>query len=89
MFDLIIPDAEAMESFGARLAPMLRAGDLVRLDGELGDARAFGLVWAHFDLLQDIVARTGGTTVKTIGSMDNSVANRCATKFCLISRCTL
>ena len=36
MFDLIIPDAEAMESFGARLAPMLRAGDLVRLDGELG-----------------------------------------------------
>ncbi|WP_294178320.1 tRNA (adenosine(37)-N6)-threonylcarbamoyltransferase complex ATPase subunit type 1 TsaE [uncultured Schumannella sp.] len=36
MFDLIIPDAEAMESFGARLAPLLRAGDLVRLDGELG-----------------------------------------------------
>lgn len=35
--------------------------------GELGDARAFGLVWAHFELLEDIVARTGGTTVKTIG----------------------
>ncbi|MBN53145.1 MAG: hypothetical protein CL558_06165 [Alphaproteobacteria bacterium] len=35
--------------------------------GELGDARAFGLVWAHFELLQDIVARSGGATVKTIG----------------------
>jgi tRNA threonylcarbamoyladenosine biosynthesis protein TsaE len=36
MIDLVIPDAAAMEALGARLAPLLRAGDLVLLDGELG-----------------------------------------------------
>ena len=36
MIELTIPDAEAMEALGARLAPLLRAGDLVLLDGELG-----------------------------------------------------
>jgi len=36
MIELVIPDAEAMEALGARLAPLLRAGDLVQLDGELG-----------------------------------------------------
>jgi tRNA threonylcarbamoyladenosine biosynthesis protein TsaE len=34
--ELTIPDADAMEALGARLAPLLRAGDLVLLDGELG-----------------------------------------------------
>lgn len=33
---LRIPDAEAMEALGARLAGLLRAGDLVVLDGPLG-----------------------------------------------------
>ena len=33
---LRIPDAEAMEALGATLAGMLRAGDLVVLDGPLG-----------------------------------------------------
>lgn len=33
---LRIPDAEAMEALGARLARLLRAGDLVVLDGPLG-----------------------------------------------------
>jgi tRNA threonylcarbamoyladenosine biosynthesis protein TsaE len=33
---LVVPDADAMEALGARLAPLLRAGDLVQLDGELG-----------------------------------------------------
>ena len=36
MIELVIPDAAAMEALGARLAPLLRAGDLVQLDGELG-----------------------------------------------------
>ena len=36
MIELIIDDADAMEALGARLAPLLRAGDLVQLDGELG-----------------------------------------------------
>lgn len=36
MIELVIPDADAMEALGARLAPLLRAGDLVQLDGELG-----------------------------------------------------
>ena len=36
MIDLVVPDADAMEALGARLAPLLRAGDLVQLDGELG-----------------------------------------------------
>lgn len=36
MIELVIADADAMESLGARLAPMLRAGDLVLLNGELG-----------------------------------------------------
>jgi tRNA threonylcarbamoyladenosine biosynthesis protein TsaE len=34
--ELVIPDADAMEALGARLAPLLRAGDLILLDGELG-----------------------------------------------------
>jgi tRNA threonylcarbamoyladenosine biosynthesis protein TsaE len=33
---LTIPDADAMEAFGARLAALLEAGDLVVLDGPLG-----------------------------------------------------
>lgn len=33
---LVIPDAEAMEQLGARLAALLAAGDLVVLDGPLG-----------------------------------------------------
>lgn len=36
MFELTISDAEAMEALGAGLAPLLRAGDLVLLNGELG-----------------------------------------------------
>jgi tRNA threonylcarbamoyl adenosine modification protein YjeE len=32
----MVPDAAAMEALGARLAPLLQAGDLVQLDGELG-----------------------------------------------------
>lgn len=34
--ELLVPDAEAMEALGARLAAVLRAGDLVLLNGELG-----------------------------------------------------
>ncbi|MEO6116128.1 MAG: tRNA (adenosine(37)-N6)-threonylcarbamoyltransferase complex ATPase subunit type 1 TsaE [Pseudolysinimonas sp.] len=33
---LTIPDADSMEALGACLAPLLRAGDLVLLNGELG-----------------------------------------------------
>ncbi len=36
MIELVVPDAEAMEGLGARLAGLLRPGDLVQLDGELG-----------------------------------------------------
>ncbi len=36
MTELTIPDPEAMERLGERLAAQLRAGDLVLLDGELG-----------------------------------------------------
>lgn len=36
MIELVIPDADAMETLGARLATLLRAGDLVQLDGDLG-----------------------------------------------------
>lgn len=36
MIQLTIADADAMEALGARLAPILRAGDLVLLNGELG-----------------------------------------------------
>ena len=36
MIELTIPDSDAMEALGARLAPLLRAGDLVLLNGELG-----------------------------------------------------
>ncbi len=35
--------------------------------GELGDARAFRLVWNHFEVLTDIVRASRGATVKTIG----------------------
>ena len=34
--ELVIPDTDAMEALGARLAAVLRAGDLVLLNGELG-----------------------------------------------------
>jgi tRNA threonylcarbamoyl adenosine modification protein YjeE len=34
--ELRIPTADAMEQLGARFAPLLRAGDLVVLDGPLG-----------------------------------------------------
>jgi tRNA threonylcarbamoyl adenosine modification protein YjeE len=34
--DLVVPDADAMEALGARLAAVLRAGDVVLLNGELG-----------------------------------------------------
>lgn len=34
--ELTIRDADQMEALGARLAPLLRAGDLVQLNGELG-----------------------------------------------------
>jgi tRNA threonylcarbamoyladenosine biosynthesis protein TsaE len=33
---LLVPDADAMEALGARLAALLTAGDLVVLDGPLG-----------------------------------------------------
>jgi tRNA threonylcarbamoyl adenosine modification protein YjeE len=36
VIELTIPDSDAMEALGARLAPLLRAGDLVLLNGELG-----------------------------------------------------
>jgi tRNA threonylcarbamoyladenosine biosynthesis protein TsaE len=36
VIELTIPDTDAMEALGARLAPLLRAGDLVLLNGELG-----------------------------------------------------
>jgi tRNA threonylcarbamoyl adenosine modification protein YjeE len=36
MIALVVADSDAMEALGARLAPLLRAGDLVQLDGELG-----------------------------------------------------
>jgi tRNA threonylcarbamoyladenosine biosynthesis protein TsaE len=36
VIELTIPDTDAMESLGARLAPLLRAGDLLLLNGELG-----------------------------------------------------
>jgi len=36
VIQLAILDSEAMEALGARLAPLLRAGDLVLLNGELG-----------------------------------------------------
>lgn len=34
--ELLVTDADAMEALGARLAAVLRAGDLVLLNGELG-----------------------------------------------------
>ncbi|MHC4841040.1 MAG: adenylate/guanylate cyclase domain-containing protein [Planctomycetota bacterium] len=33
----------------------------------LGDAKAFSLVWSHFDILHEIVGKHGGAIVKTIG----------------------
>ena len=36
MIELVVPDAEAMEALGARIARELRAGGLVLLNGELG-----------------------------------------------------
>ena len=34
--EFVIPDADAMEALGARLAAVVRAGDLVLLNGDLG-----------------------------------------------------
>jgi tRNA threonylcarbamoyladenosine biosynthesis protein TsaE len=36
VFQLTVVDSDAMEALGAQLAPLLRAGDLVLLNGELG-----------------------------------------------------
>lgn len=36
MIELTVDDTAQMEALGARLAPLLRAGDLVLLNGELG-----------------------------------------------------
>ncbi len=36
MIELTVDDTTQMEALGARLAPLLRAGDLVLLNGELG-----------------------------------------------------
>jgi tRNA threonylcarbamoyl adenosine modification protein YjeE len=36
VIELTVLDAESMEALGAQLAPLLRAGDLVLLNGELG-----------------------------------------------------
>jgi class 3 adenylate cyclase len=35
--------------------------------GKLGDAKAFSLVWTHFDILHEIVQKYRGAIVKTIG----------------------
>ncbi len=35
--------------------------------GALGDARAFNLVWNHFDVLREVVSEHHGAIVKTIG----------------------
>lgn len=37
------------------------------LYAEVGDARAFGVVQEHFEVLREVLARHGGTLVKTIG----------------------
>jgi class 3 adenylate cyclase len=34
---------------------------------ELGDARAFNLVWNHFDVLTEVVGQRSGAVIKTIG----------------------
>ena len=39
-FDLSLPDPEATSAFGARLAPHLRAGDAVLLEGPLGAGKS-------------------------------------------------
>ena len=36
MSDMVVPDAQAMQEWGARLAALLAAGDLVLLSGRLG-----------------------------------------------------
>lgn len=41
--------------------------DSTRLYRDVGDARAFGTVLAHFDVLKEIVAREQGAIVKTMG----------------------
>ena len=38
-----------------------------RLYREAGDAKAFGLVMEHFDILKSVIAEEGGAVVKTIG----------------------
>jgi class 3 adenylate cyclase len=43
---------------------------------KLGDARAFSLVWTHFDILHEIVERYRGAIVKTIGDAIMAVFSR-------------
>ncbi|MCC6574094.1 MAG: adenylate/guanylate cyclase domain-containing protein [Planctomycetes bacterium] len=44
--------------------------------GKLGDAKAFSLVWTHFDILHDIVSKHRGAIVKTIGDAIMAVFTR-------------
>ncbi len=43
---------------------------------KLGDAKAFSLVWTHFDILHEIVERYRGAIVKTIGDAIMAVFSR-------------
>lgn len=47
-----------------------------RLYREIGDARAFGLVMNHFDVLKACIATEGGSIVKTIGDAVMAVFRR-------------
>lgn len=47
-----------------------------RLYREIGDAPAFGRVMSHFDVLKEVVAREGGSIVKTMGDAIMAVFGR-------------
>jgi class 3 adenylate cyclase len=47
-----------------------------RLYREVGDARAFGSVMEHFDVLREAIAEAGGAVVKTIGDAVMAVFRR-------------
>jgi class 3 adenylate cyclase len=47
-----------------------------RMYREIGDARAFGLVMSHFDILKNIIAEQDGAIVKTIGDSVMAVFRR-------------
>ena len=47
-----------------------------RMYREIGDARAFGLVMSHFDVLKEIIDRHDGAVVKTIGDSVMAVFRR-------------